>query len=293
VQKRTYQIGPSTLILEFGDLTTSSADVLVSSDDSYLTMGGGVSAAILRAAGESLLRDAAKKVPARLGDVVVTTAGALEAKYVFHAITIGKGELTPEEVLTLATSRCLELLRTLRLKSIAFPALGAGAAGFAYQDVARRMVNVIVESLKDDQEPLDVTIFLYDRFRRMQPIDYVDFFETIAAHLSHLAPATLKAKRRLRAAPSATTRGPRIAKQERREEADHATRRARSRTRTTRGEARGIRGHSLKAGAGCDPRATSGAAPGTRSALNHPEVAGAVTCGLGVRLVLARRREAA
>ena len=188
MKKRAYRLGHSTLSLEFGDITDSTADVIVSSDDSYLTMGGGVSAAILRAAGESIMRDAAKKVPARLGDVVVTTAGALRAKYVFHAITIGDGPLTPTEVVANATGRCLELLETLALNSIAFPAIGAGVAGFAYEDVAVQMANVIVESLKGNPRPLDVTIFLYDRFRRMQPMDFLDFFEQFAARTSGLGP---------------------------------------------------------------------------------------------------------
>lgn len=188
MKKRTYPIGHSTLRLEFGDLTTSSADVLVSSDDSYLTMGGGVSAAILRAAGETIMRDAAKKVPAPLGDVIVTTAGALRAKYVFHAITIGDGPLTPTQVVAQSTRRCLELLQTLGLRSIAFPAIGTGVAGFAYEDVAVQMADVIVESLKDSPQSLDVTIFLYDRFRRMQPMDYIDFFEHFAVRTRDLGP---------------------------------------------------------------------------------------------------------
>ena len=50
MKKRTYRFARSTLTLEFGNITDSTADVVVSSDDSYLTMGGGVSAAILRAA---------------------------------------------------------------------------------------------------------------------------------------------------------------------------------------------------------------------------------------------------
>jgi O-acetyl-ADP-ribose deacetylase (regulator of RNase III) len=189
MNRRTYPIGHSTLTLEFGDLTTSAADVLVSSDDAYLTMGGGVSAAILRAAGESILRDAAKKVPAQLGDVVVTTAGALPAKHVFHVITIGDGPLTPHEVVAQSTRRCLELLRTLGLRSIAFPAIGAGVAGFAYEDVAIHMADVIVDCLKQGSaQPIDVTIYLYDRFRRMQPIDFVDFFEHFAVRTSGLGP---------------------------------------------------------------------------------------------------------
>ena len=50
---RTYAVGTSTLTLTFQDLATSTAEVLVSSDDGDITMGGGVSAAILRAGGET------------------------------------------------------------------------------------------------------------------------------------------------------------------------------------------------------------------------------------------------
>jgi O-acetyl-ADP-ribose deacetylase (regulator of RNase III) len=189
MKRRTYRIARSTLTLEFGNITDSTADAVVSSDDSYLTMGGGVSAAILRAAGESIMRDAAKKVPAQLGDVVVTTAGALRAKHVFHAITIGDGPLTPKEVVANATRRCLQLVDSLGLNSIAFPAIGAGVAGFAYEDVAVQMADVIVDFLKGNPRPLDVTIFLYDRFRRMQPMDFLDFFEHFAVRASGLGPA--------------------------------------------------------------------------------------------------------
>lgn len=217
MKKRTYRIGHSMLTLEFGDLTTSSADALVSSDDSFLTMGGGVSAAILRAAGESIMRDAAKKVPARLGDVIVTTAGALRAKYVFHAITIGDGSLTPQQIVAQSTRRCLELLQTLGLGSIAFPAIGAGVAGFAYQDVAAQMADVIVNCLKDSPLSIDVTIFLYDRFRRMQPMDYIDFFEQFAVRTRNLGPPLEGATRARKASGQRTAQaGRRTPKQEKR-----------------------------------------------------------------------------
>ena len=41
-RRRFYRFKDSTLTLEFADITTSEAQVLVSSDDSFLTMGGGV-----------------------------------------------------------------------------------------------------------------------------------------------------------------------------------------------------------------------------------------------------------
>ena len=177
--RRTYRFGSCSLTLEFGDITSSQADVIVSSDDYMLTMGGGVSAAILRAGGEAVMLDAAKKTPAALGDVIVTTAGNLPAAYVFHVITIGSGERAndAESVIQMATERCFELLDTLGLETIAFPAIGAGVAGFRYEDVALEMAEQIVAVFKRSQRPLHVAIYLYDRFGRMAPIDFVGFFE--------------------------------------------------------------------------------------------------------------------
>ena len=189
---RTYQVSMSTLTLEFGDITTSKADVLVSSDDSYLTMGGGVSAAIRRAVGQSLLLEVAKKVPAKLGEVVVTVAGSLQAKHIFHAITIGDGQLAPGNIVTDTTRRAITLLKALGLSSIAFPAVGAGVAGIPYADVAVSMAEVLVDELEKSSEPLSVTIYLFDRFGRMQPIDYVRFFEEFASRTRGLTDVRTK-----------------------------------------------------------------------------------------------------
>lgn len=191
-QRRSYQVGKSTLTLEFGDITASTADVLVSSDDSYLTMGGGVSAAIQRAAGQGILLEVAKNIPAKLGDVVVTGAGSLSAKHVFHAITIGESEAPAGDIVTETTRRSMKLLKTLGLSSIAFPAIGAGVAGFAYEDVAVNMAEAIVEELRDLSEPLSVTIYLFDRFGRMQPMDYIQFFEEFATRTRGLDAAPVK-----------------------------------------------------------------------------------------------------
>jgi O-acetyl-ADP-ribose deacetylase (regulator of RNase III) len=51
-------------------------------------MGGGVSRSISRAGGEAIVQDARKHVPLGIGDVAVTSAGHLPAKYVFHAVTL-------------------------------------------------------------------------------------------------------------------------------------------------------------------------------------------------------------
>ena len=91
MESRQYTFNKSTLTVKFGNILDTQAEVIVSSVDCYVTMGGGVSKAILRAGGESIIKDAQKMVPTPLGDVIVTTAGKLEhQKYVFHCITIDK-----------------------------------------------------------------------------------------------------------------------------------------------------------------------------------------------------------
>jgi O-acetyl-ADP-ribose deacetylase (regulator of RNase III) len=185
MKSRTYQFSKSTLTIQFGDITTSEAEVIVSSDDSYISMGGGVSASILRAGGQEIIMDAAKKVPVEVGDVVLTTAGRLRAKYVFHAITLDtwKDTLDSRRVLKDVLSRCFDLLDLLGLHSIALPAIGAGVAGFAYEDVAAEMANIIAARLISSEKPLKVTVFLFDRFGKMQPMDFVHFFEEFRARV--------------------------------------------------------------------------------------------------------------
>lgn len=194
MDKRTYRFGQSSLTLQFGDITTSDADALVSSDDYMLSMGGGVSAAIRKAGGLAIVHDASKKIPAKRGDVVVTTAGALAAKYVFHAITIGPngGDLTPHAVIEKATRRCLELVDMLGLESIAFPAIGAGAARFSYGDVAVQMARVIAANLESRERPIQVTIYLFGRFRQSSGIDFVSFFEEFAKRVPELPEHTTR-----------------------------------------------------------------------------------------------------
>ncbi len=69
-------------------------------------------------------------VPARVGDIVVTGAGHLRARYVIHAITIGFDErvVSGEAIVRQSTRKAMELLPQLGSHSIALPAIGTGAA---------------------------------------------------------------------------------------------------------------------------------------------------------------------
>jgi O-acetyl-ADP-ribose deacetylase (regulator of RNase III) len=183
MESRTYDVGRSKITLLFGDITSSQADVLVSSDDYLLSMGGGVSAAIRRAGGPRVAADASKMVPARVGHVIVSTAGDLPAKYILHAITIGSERhgLPADAIVRQTAQRVMNFLPVLGCTSVAFPAIGAGVARIPYETVASEMAGTLVGFLLDAEETYKVELYLMDRFGHMSREDFFVFFEAFAA----------------------------------------------------------------------------------------------------------------
>jgi O-acetyl-ADP-ribose deacetylase (regulator of RNase III) len=201
MNSRTYEIGRSKIKLLFGDITTSQAQALVSSDDYLLSMGGGVSAAIRRVGGPRVAGDASKMVPARAGDVIVSSAGDLPAKYIFHAVTIGprrdptvsrnfQVDLPADAIVRQATQRVMQLLPVLSCSSVAFPAIGGGIAGIPYEIVASEMAGALVSFLIDAEEVYEVELYLMDRFGQMSRDDFFVFFEAFAARKLGLSTAS-------------------------------------------------------------------------------------------------------
>jgi O-acetyl-ADP-ribose deacetylase (regulator of RNase III) len=160
-----YRLNNSILRVTYGDITNLRADALVSSDDNHLTMGGGVSYSILRAGGQSIREEARKHIPLKLGDVAVTSAGELPAKYIFHAVTIDYTEMQgpTEDSIRAATLKCMQLGDTLGINSIALPALGTGVGKFPFQLAAEVIIRTIAEYLLGDTRVEFVTITLFAR----------------------------------------------------------------------------------------------------------------------------------
>lgn len=188
---RTYTINNSKLTIKFGNIITSSADIIVSSDDYILSMGGGASAAIYNAAGPTIRTDARKMIPATLGDVIVTTAGNMPQKYIFHVITIDRKTLThsleyieakekddlQQYIIHHAIKKIFRIMSAMEISSIAFPAIGAGVAGIPYKKVAECMGQAFAEALSITNKAYDVELWLFDRFGKMELWDFIPFFE--------------------------------------------------------------------------------------------------------------------
>lgn len=158
-----YKINNTTFRVTYGNITQIVADALVSSDDNYLSMGGGVSMALLNAGGEEIRQEARKHIPLKIGDVAVTSAGRLPAKFIFHAVTIDYDYMIfpSETTIRAATLKCMKLADTLGVRLIAFPALGTGVAKFPFQLAAEVMTRTIADYLMGDTRIELVTITLF------------------------------------------------------------------------------------------------------------------------------------
>lgn len=194
-QCKEYHINNSIIKIIFGNLLDSQAEVIVSSDDSNITMGGGVSMAIRRKEGTGAIRlDVSKKTPADIGDVVVSSAGTLPQKNIFHVITIDYGGLGHSDTQTEISKddihqyiighsidKCFLLLHAMDMKSIAFPQIGAGVAGIPFKKVAEVMAEAIGRNLRKTNKVFYVEIYLYDRFEKKEQWDYLPMFEQFSA----------------------------------------------------------------------------------------------------------------
>jgi O-acetyl-ADP-ribose deacetylase (regulator of RNase III) len=145
-----------------GDITESGADAVVNAANNHLWMGAGVAGAIKRKGGDEIEREAVAKGPIPVGEAVATTAGNLEARYVIHAAAMGHDLRTDETKIANATRNALLRAEELKLKSIAFPALGTGVGGFPSERAAKIMVSEARRFLRKSQSVLEVSFVLFD-----------------------------------------------------------------------------------------------------------------------------------
>lgn len=145
----TRTINGVTLALIRGNIVEIPADAIVNAANSGLRGGGGVDGAIHRAGGPSIMEECRKIGGCPTGEAVVTTAGKLPAKYVFHTVgPIYSGSLDDERLLTSAYQSCLNLAEQRQVKSIAFPSLSTGIYGYPLELAAPIALRTIIEHIK-------------------------------------------------------------------------------------------------------------------------------------------------
>jgi O-acetyl-ADP-ribose deacetylase len=145
-----------------GDITTMDVDAIVNAANTDLLLGAGVAGAIRRRGGPLIQEECDRIGPIALGEAAVTTGGQLKALYVIHAASMRLGERATAESLRLSARNSLLRAEEKGLKSVAFPAIGTGIAGFPVEECARIMLGETLQHLKSRSSLETICFVLYD-----------------------------------------------------------------------------------------------------------------------------------
>lgn len=167
--ERNYPNG-KTLRLMIGDITKIRVDAIVNAANSQLAGGGGVDGAIHRVGGPSLMRELDRirqeigTCPA--GSAVVTSAGALPAQLVIHAVgpIYRDGSQGEPDLLAAAYRTSLELAEERGVRTISFPAISTGAYGYPAPAAAQIAIQTVASHLSLPTAGIREVLFvLYDK----------------------------------------------------------------------------------------------------------------------------------
>ncbi|MBV9611346.1 MAG: O-acetyl-ADP-ribose deacetylase [Acidobacteriaceae bacterium] len=154
------QLGLAQLQLLKGDITRIAVDAIVNAANSSLAGGGGVDGAIHRAGGPEIMREL-DEIRDRIGgcetgSAVVTGAGRLPAKYVFHAVgpRYRDGKHGEADLLESCYRTCLQLATERDVKTISFPSISTGIYGYPAEAAARIALETVAAWLRTYSGPV-------------------------------------------------------------------------------------------------------------------------------------------
>jgi putative ATPase len=129
------------------DLLAEPTDAIVNAANGQLAHGGGVAAAIARAAGPALEREGDRIVtergPLAVGEAVVTTAGKLPFKGVIHVVGPRQGAGGEEDDLVRALAAAFRCAHERGWGSLSFPAVSSGIFAVPLDVCARAYVRAV------------------------------------------------------------------------------------------------------------------------------------------------------
>ena len=154
------------IIILQGDITEADVEAVVNAANNDLQLGGGVAGAIRRKGGPSIQEECDRIGRVPLGEAAITGGGQLKAAYVIHAASMQLGGQTTAENLEASTRNSLLRAEEKKIRSIAFPAIGTGIAGFDTRRCAEIMLRTVAEHLKTKTSLERVVFVLFDRQSR-------------------------------------------------------------------------------------------------------------------------------
>jgi O-acetyl-ADP-ribose deacetylase (regulator of RNase III) len=144
-------VGKTKLEIASGDITQLEVDALVTPASTEMWMDHGVAAAIKRAGGDAVEKEAVLQGPVKVGAAVITTGHDLKARWVVHTAISDDYPSGAADAgsITAATRSSLEAAHRAHARSVALPAFGTGAGSFPLYQCASLMVTETVSYLRE------------------------------------------------------------------------------------------------------------------------------------------------
>jgi O-acetyl-ADP-ribose deacetylase len=146
-----------------GDITESDVDAIVNAANNDLQLGGGLAGAIRRKGGPRIQVECDEIGTISVGGAAITSGGNLKARHIIHAASMQLGGGTSAQSLRSSTAHALRIAAQKRLKSIAFPAIGAGIGGFPMRECAEIMLRETAKHFESPTSIERVCFVLFDK----------------------------------------------------------------------------------------------------------------------------------
>ena len=166
------------------DISRMSVDAIVNTANPKVRIGAGTDKAIYERAGKDKLLAAREKIGIlQPGEVAYTEAFDLDAKYIFHAVSLvwQGGNNGEAEIVRSCYEKSLQLAKELSCQSIAFPLIATGSYGFPKEEALQIAVDSIREFLKNEEMLVYLVVFDDESFELSGKL-FSEIDEYIDAH---------------------------------------------------------------------------------------------------------------
>jgi len=155
-----YEYNGTILEAVFGKIEELEYDAISLPTTPSLCMDCGITLKIKSLVGQQIENEAVKQMPGIKGDAILTGAGGLPAKKVFHCVMLDENRNACSESLERSIKTVFEKAEQLGLKKLAFPAVGASFPGLDPKTATEIIVSQAKTSISEKQEIFSEICFI-------------------------------------------------------------------------------------------------------------------------------------